>query len=403
MLKNICPEEECTGCMACTGVCGHSAIEIITNPLGFRYPKIDTEKCSDCGLCRRACPQLNRLEFVESRECYAAAIKPDSELLTCASGGAATALAVATIRRGGLVVGCSGEDMRHVRHIAVESIEELSLLKGSKYVQSEISAELLRQIRRELTAGREVLFIGTGCQTAGVRNFLMKPYENLTTVDLVCHGVPSQQMLDDNIALYPEIDANSIRFREKRPKANGACAIRYGWSATTHSGKTIQTSWYRDPYLAAFMDCISFRKGCYSCLYARPQRQSDLTVADFWGLGKDSVLAHLCGVSLILVNSDKGAERLNDAADLMQLERRAVSEAVAGNGQLQRPSGLSAQRQKFIELYLKNGFMSAVRATSFRPMLKKHLRQTYYYPMRTRISRMMPKNMKIFIKRRLNR
>ncbi len=389
--------------MACTGVCGHSAIEIVTNPLGFRYPKIDTEKCTDCGLCRRVCPQLNRREYVEPRECYAAAIKPDSELLTCASGGAATALAVATIRRGGLVVGCSGEDMHRVRHIAVESIEELSRLKGSKYVQSEISAELLRQIRRELTAGREVLFIGTGCQTAGVRNFLMKPYENLTTVDLVCHGVPSQQMLDDNIALYPEIDANSIRFREKRPKANGASAIRFGWSQTTHSEASIFIPWYRDPYLAAFMDCISFRDGCYRCLYAQPKRQSDLTVADFWGLGKDSALINACGVSLILVNSSKGAQRLKDATDLMVLEKRTVEEAVAGNGQLQRPSEENERRQKFIELYLKSGFMSAVIATSFRPMLKKHLRQTYYYPMRTRISRMMPKNVKTFIKRILNR
>lgn len=399
MLKNICPEEECTGCMACTGVCGHSAIEIITNPLGFRYPKINTEKCTDCGLCRRVCPQLNRREFVESRACYAAVIKSDSELLTCASGGAATALAAATIRCGGMVVGCSGEDMHRVRHIAVESIEELSRLKGSKYVQSEISAELLRQIRHELTTGREVLFIGTGCQAAGVRNFLMKPYENLTTVDLVCHGVPSQQMLDANIALYPGIDANSVKFREKLPKANGASAIRYGWSATTHSGKTIQTSWYRDPYLAAFMDCISFRKGCYSCLYARPHRQSDLTVADFWGLGKDSALANVCGVSLILVNSDKGAERLNDAADLMQLEQRAVSEAVAGNGQLQRPSAKNANRQRFMKLYLEKGFQAAVSVTSFRPMMKKHLKQTYYYPIISGIARLVPQKVKTYIKR----
>lgn len=401
MLKNICPTEECTGCMACLNACANSAINIVTDKLGFRYPMINSENCTNCGLCQKVCPQINHRTLVEPIDCFAAALKEFDNLLTSASGGAATALSIATIRQGGVVVGCSGEDMRYVRHIMVDSIDGLQKLKGSKYVQSEISAELFRDIRRELIKGRKVLFIGTGCQVAGLQNFLMKPFENLITVDLVCHGVPSQQMLNENINQYPEIDPNSVKFRIKKPKANGGHAICFGWSATTHSkqnSKHIFKPWYRDHYLAAFLDCISFRQCCYNCLYATSKRQSDLTIADFWGLGRDSSLAKAAGVSLILVNTTIGANVVQQISDLLKIEQRPVIEAVRGNGQLIAPSQLNPKRALFEKLYTSHGFISAVEATSFQGIYKRHLKQQFSLHSSI-ILQYMPKSLKSFIKK----
>lgn len=406
MLKPICPTEECTGCMACTAACAHAAIDIIVDPLGFSYPQIETDRCTGCGLCERVCPQLSPRQLTLPQESLAAVMKDTGELLSCASGGAATALAVGVIRRGGVVVGCSGRDMPHVRHVMVRTIEGLSELKGSKYVQSDISADLLRSIRRELQGGREVLFIGTGCQVAGVRNYLIRDYTNLITVDLVCHGVPSRKMLAENMKHYPGIDPSTVAFRAKNPKANGPRAIRYGWSATTHSGLTanrIFISYHRDPYLAAFIDCLDFRPGCYRCQYARPQRGSDLTLADYWGLAEDAVLADTVGVSLILVNTSKGRAAVDSVSDILTTERRSVDEAIRGNGQLQHPSESNPRRDEFERIFLSDGFVAAARRVSVPAMRRKYIRHTYLYPARSRVGRLIPGALKTAIKKLIGR
>lgn len=360
--------------MACLNICSHSAIKVVEDSLGFRYPMMDEQSCTKCGLCFKVCPQLTTSAFNNATICYAAAMANEDELLTCSSGGVGTVLAQTVVKNGGIVVGCSGEDMHHVRHIVADSVAALESLKGSKYVQSEIGKELYRRIRNELVAGRLVLFIGTGCQVAGLKHFLLKPYENLMTVDLVCHGVPSQRMLNENIASYRDIDPNSVRFRRKVPKAYGASAIRFGWSATTHSGASISIPWHREPYLAAFMSAIDFRSCCYSCKYARPQRVGDITIADFWSLGKDSALSKSSGVSLVLVNSEKGATLLKQSASQLRLERREINEAIEGNDQLHEPSHSNSRRKRFEQLFVKKGFVAAAKTTAIWPMTIKRIR-----------------------------
>lgn len=391
-LTDICSAQDCTGCMACLNACSHAAITMVTDSLGFRYPKKDSDKCINCGLCEKVCPQLNETRFSRPVKCYAAAIKPENTLLSCASGGAATALAVHTVSEGGIVAGCSGNDMHNVRHTIAETIAGLEQFKGSKYVQSEIPENLYRTIRSYLLKGRRVLFVGTGCQVAGLRGFLGKDYENLVTADLVCHGVPSQQLLDDNIKQYKNIDANSITFRYKKPRKTNF--IRFALTALTHNGgRRITKPWYSDPYMGAFIACESFRDCCYSCRYARPERQSDLTLCDFWGLGKDSRLAGSTGVSAVIVNTPKGQAFFNKASDILDFEERTVEEAVKGNGQLQYPSPKPADREKFVKIYASEGIRAAYRATARRRMIKKHLK-TKIYPL-VRVAYRIVKALKI--------
>lgn len=371
--KDICPHDECTGCMACINGCNHNAIQLHSDPLGFIYPQINLDKCFGCGLCVRICPQNNPREFLTPVKCYASAIKNKGDLSTCASGGVATALSIQVIKSGGIVVGCSGEDINDVKHIIVEDLADIEKLKGSKYIQSKISDTLFKQIRFYLNKGRLVLFIGTGCQTAGLLSFLVKPYKHLITVDLVCHGVSSQKMLSEDLALYGEIVPNSVKFRKKIDRKP---YIKYIFSVNQIGKRsTIKKIWYKEPYLGAFMAGVSFREGCYSCQYAKSMRQSDLTICDFWGLNKDSRLSCSKGVSAILVSTEKGQKLIDDASYLLEIEERSIEEAIRGNGQLQSPSLKPPYRNTFQEIYIKKGIKYAYNMTTYRLMVIKYLRQ----------------------------
>lgn len=370
-LKPICDFDDCTGCMACVNACCHNAIVIETTKLGFKYPYIDTDKCVSCGLCYKTCPSLNIRPKTFPTSCYAV-VAEDEELLSgCASGGAATTLSKIVLKNGGIVVGCSGENMMHVKHIIVDNEKDLYKLQGSKYVQSDIPVGLFREIRKHLITGRIVLFIGTGCQVAGLQNFLVKPYPNLISVDIVCHGVPSQQMLCENMELYQGLVPNSVKFRRKISKPNGI-AIRYGWSSTIHTenneNKEIFVQSYNDPYMAAFLDCLTFRECCYRCKYAYSARQSDITICDFWGLGKlkPSNMNVLSGVSAVLVTTEKGERLFEEAKQHLQVEKRELQEVIEGNGQLKSPSKRNPLRAKFEEIYTEKGFIAAVKQTTIR-------------------------------------
>lgn len=370
MLKQICDLKDCTGCMACANACSHGAITIEVSELGFKYPYILPDKCVECGLCKKVCPSLNVPSLIFPKKCYAVKVKDENRLLSCASGGASTALAMTVMKEGGVVVGCSGDNMTNVRHIIVDKESDLHRLKGSKYVQSEISTTLYKQIHEVLKSDKKVLFIGTGCQIAGLKSFLLKPYDNLITVDLVCHGVPSQKMLNDNIHLYKGIDPNSVRFRIKGSISDGR-AIRYGWSSTIHIGnssKQIFIPSHKDCYMAAFLDHLTFRDCCYRCKYAYSARQSDITICDFWGLGRrtKSCLDSNHGVSAVLITTEKGLKLFESAKSLIDIEVREIQEAVEGNNQLKAPSRLNPLRSKFEELYKSKGFEYAVRHTTMR-------------------------------------
>ena len=163
-------------------------------PEGFIYPKIDQSLCVSCGLCKMVCGFQNRRARKTSGPWFAASYRGDSS--RSASAGTFYALALAVLEGGGAVFGSAyvdeGDGLR-VRHVMAEDAEGLARLQGSKYVQSDARA-CLPEVGRQLAMGREVLFSGTPCQVAGLRGYLGRDWPNLVTVDLVCHGVPSEAM-----------------------------------------------------------------------------------------------------------------------------------------------------------------------------------------------------------------
>ena len=357
-MQQICKTELCTGCGACSNACSHHAIEIIPDVCGFIYPTINDDKCVDCGLCQRVCPVNNPPAFHLIKKCYAASCKSEEELLSCSSGGVATVISRYIISTGGVVYGCSAKDIRNVHHIRVDNEDGLEELKGSKYIQSVIGG-IFAQVKQDLLSNRKVLFIGTPCQVAGLYGYLRKGYDNLYTADLVCHGVPSQKMLNDNIDYYPS-DGSHVSFRRKKKCSNGY-NIEFGWNRlNTLTGKILFRPYNRDLYMFGFLRCLTFRENCYSCQYANDTRVADITLCDFWGLSPNAGFELGKGVSSILISTEKGKQIVETIKDSLKIKEREVKEATRWNDQLNHPSSKPKHYELFKKLYSHSSFRASM-------------------------------------------
>lgn len=383
-MKEICPKDKCTGCAACFNACGKKAITMTEDSCGYVHPQIDNELCVDCGLCTKVCPVNTKISLRYPLDCYAATVKSDEELLSCASGGIATELSRYVIDNGGVVYGCTGKDIRYVHHIRVDCKEDLQFLKGSKYVQSFIG-ETYKAVKNDLQTEKLVLFVGTPCQVAGLQGFLrQKDYPNLITADLVCHGVPSQRMLNDNISLYcKESEDISVWFRLKErtsSKSDAPWRIAFGWFYKTCYMRTpCAIKYYKDPYMFGFLAPLTFRNSCYTCRYANISRCSDFTLGDFWGLGADAGFINGKGVSEVLINTEKASMIWKNILPSINNVQRDVVEAQMGNGQLQCPSRKHKNYNKFILLYPKTGLNKAINECVKTDLLKLFLKNILSY------------------------
>lgn len=377
-MEKICPTDKCTGCAACFCACGKNAITMAEDACGYVHPQIDQVKCIDCGLCAKVCPVNVKAKLKYPLDCYAATVKDNVELASCASGGMATELSRYVIGKGGVVYGCTGKDIRNVHHIRIDNTEGLDVLKGSKYVQSFIGG-ILKEVRRDLQSDRLVLFIGTPCQVAGLQGFLRhKDYPNLVTADLVCHGVPSQKMLNDDIDLYCSKGDNILLWFRQKEQISSICdapwRITYGWFyQTNHMRAPRGVKYYKDPYMFGFLAPLTIRNSCYICRYANISRCSDFTLGDFWGLGKDAGFTIGKGVSVVLVNTDKAADIWTEVSKRCKCVQRDVVEAQKGNGQLQVPSRKHRNYGVFTNAYPQVGLRKAVYAALHKDLAKIRL------------------------------
>lgn len=277
--------ESCTGCAACYGCCPHDAIRMVPDEdEGFLFPKIDESLCVECRLCQRTCPVITKKENNNSGnpKVFALWSNPDRELSS--SGGAFSAFARKVISGGGSVFGAAFDENLRLRHVEVTTINGLDELRGSKYVQSEISADVYKRIRKILKEGRNVLFCGTPCEVAGLKSYLRVDYDNLLTLDLICHGVPSGRTFESYIKkLASRVGQKVTGFQFRRLN-------RWGFAPSVQlSGKFIKIFGVNSLYMDAFDKSALFRKSCYSCPYATIPRQGDCSLGDFWGLGRHGV------------------------------------------------------------------------------------------------------------------
>lgn len=356
----ICNKADCTGCMACVSVCAHHAINIMQDEEGFDRPQIDDSKCVECGLCQKTCPINNHPVINEPNGIYSGWSSDDKVRISSSSGGAFTEIARPILEQGGVVFGCALDDNLQAVHTYVESIEELAAkLRGSKYVQSRIGNSY-SQVKGFLKQGRKVLFSGTPCQIAGLKNYLRRDYDNLITVDLICHGVPSPMLFEDYkkfMQKHENMKLTKVSFRCKK-----SSWIFYNMTLTGHvekssAEKTYYGTYYEDPYIRGFLRDYFLRPSCHQCHFTSTKRCSDFTIADWWGYKKERHVDknfRRKGVSLILANTEK-AKALKSSLQMV-LRERTIEEAKRTNCSLSKAFAMPIIRKEFWSDYVKLPF-----------------------------------------------
>lgn len=220
MIELFAEKKDCCGCGACMNICPKTAICMEKDGYGFVYPRIDIEKCVECGACKKVCAFQNEPTRRQPQRVYAIASKNNDLVKKSASGGLFATMAVHVLEQGGCVYGAvmlHEEHELHIRHVCCETKAELYRLQGSKYVQSSLGY-IFKDIQQKLKKDVFVLFSGTPCQVDALKSYLRKDYPNLLTVDIICHGVPSEQFFNDYIH-YTEKkiggEISEFKFRDK--------------------------------------------------------------------------------------------------------------------------------------------------------------------------------------------
>lgn len=330
-------EDECSGCGECVVFCPKNSISLERNANGFRVPVINTESCIQCGLCKNICPVLSLNDKHTPIEAYGAYSK--KEMTKSASGGLAYSIARETIESGGVVYGAAYDKELQVKIIRVDSVEGLSRIQGTKYVQADMTG-IISKVLIELENHRSVLFTGTPCEVAGVVDAAQrkKLQDNLLAVEIICHGTPSQKMFDDYLKWakgYYESDISTYTFRAKKCDRDKDFMIEIGLV----NGRKLIVSGFKDPYYKAFMSSRWFREICYSCPFAERQRIADLTIGDFWNAEKLSEdFGRDRRISVVLANTEKGLNCLHSIQDTVNLEKTSWETAAQGNANLYRPT-----------------------------------------------------------------
>ena len=353
---SLADKKNCTGCMACLQACPMKCISVIEDDIGDLYPYIDRDICIECGYCKKACPEIS----IKRKDCLK---KPDQAYAVwsvntnsrsaSASGGAASGFYESALNQGYWICGVKYEEQYRVRHSLTKDQKEISAYRQSKYVYSE-TIDTYGQIKELLQKEEKVLFISLPCKVAGLYSFLGdKLAENLLTVDIVCHGTPPYAQLKEHIKKVAILNSEKLIFRKEN---------EFLFEITDNNKIVYSEIGRQDNYLAAFLEGLNYRPSCYNCSYARPERISDITIGDFWGLGADIPWNHpyTGSISAVLINTEKGRKFWDECNERFFSEERSVEEAVKGNAQLNHPTPAHPKRAEFEALYKQKGFDEAV-------------------------------------------
>lgn len=349
-MLNFDKKNKCFGCTACKKVCPKKAIEMKENEDGFLEPYIIEEKCIKCGMCEKKCPALNykEEEKISPVKTVSAYKKDNNDYREYTSGGIFFEIAKLVIEEKGYVCGCIWDDEMNAKHIVSNNIDIVRKMQTSKYVQSDLN-DCFEQIEKLTQKGTKVLFTGTACQIAGLKSAIDNN-DLLYTCEIVCHGVPS-----------PKVWKKYVNYVEKKEKSklknvNFRYKGKYGW-ITPYSkyyfenGKEKMFLTYNeDIYLQGFSKSLFYRSSCYSCIYKGKKSLSDLIIGDFWGCSSELLAAtNNRGISIVLVNSEKGNELLDKIYEYYNVREEKLKEVVTENSPIIKPVSPNSKRTDFFE------------------------------------------------------
>ena len=379
----ISEKTKCCGCEACVIACPKKCISFDEDEYGFRYPHVNFDGCVKCGLCEKVCPIINVREALQPQRIFASKNNNEEQRRMSSSGGVFVLLAEETIRKGGVVFGARFNSDWNVVHSCAETIEEAIPFLGSKYVQSRVG-DSYKRVKEYLDVGRNVLFSGTSCQIAGLKQYLRNDYDKLLTVEAMCHGVPSPRVWREYLEYIrrPKDDGtgeNSVSSSQNKTPSIESISFRDkhdGWGKysfnvhymaehreTKKSGSSsesikqkeieIREPHHENVYMQAFLSNAILRPICFACPFKSGKSGADISLGDFWtvdqhipGFNDDK------GVTLVYLLSQKGIEAYT-ALDVSTYE---MKKGIEYNMAFSKSTKAKYPIDKFWRLYNKQGF-----------------------------------------------
>lgn len=340
---------------------------------GFLYPIVNEADCIECGLCEKVCHELHPFEERKPQKVYAAINKDEDVRLRSSSGGIFYILAEKTIAEGGVVFGARFDEQWQVVIDYAETMEGVKAFMGSKYVQARM-ATAYADAKQFLAEGRKVLFSGTPCQIAGLHHFLRKPYDNLLSVDIICHGTPSPKvwgMYLDEVVTAGRKAINDVQFRNKR---NGWKAFNFTMEYNKGDQSVSLCSHnQQNHFMRAFLLDMILRPSCQNCQAKSGRSHSDITIADFWGINVEIPdMDDDKGTGMVLVNSHKGLAALD--LNKLTYKETNVESALRHNKSYFRSVSAHPKREIFFNSLDKTDSVISLIDDSLRPSIKQRIR-----------------------------
>ena len=390
--------EKCNACGACKNICPVKAIQFKENLEGFIYPIINADLCMKCNNCIRVCPLKNNA-LPKSLQITYAACSGNTDLSQSASGGIFASIASAVLGEGGFVYGSEmliQNGQATIRHTRIDKKTDLYLLLGSKYVYSKTGLTF-SQAEADLKSGGTVLFSGTPCQIAGLKSYLGQDYNNLYTIDLICHGVPGESLFNQylnflNRKYKGEVQQFLFRDKSRGWKLFGKMVLKKGNISTEVHFEPEQSSYYQ-----LFLNRCTYRDSCYVCPYAGKYRPGDITIGDYWcvelahpELIKENGghLEYQKGCSVLIINNDRGKQLIEQYGTGINKWKSDYKKAARYNNQLLKPSERPKERDIVFQLCQKN----------YVHLERWYKRKQWPVRLKKRVKRMIPKKIKAMIK-----
>lgn len=353
-------KENCCGCSACENICPKKAIIMTVDEKGFRYPQIDTRKCVKCRLCEEVCPYNCDVTQKNFEQKYYAVQHTDNQVrYNSSSGGFFTALSDQVLVSGGVVYGVSMGESFVIRHERATSKRERDKFIGSKYVQSDM-AGVMQALLKDLEQGKNVLFVGTPCQVAGVSSYVRKKHgtsDGLLLCDFICHGASSPIVWKEYVEfLSRKYKSGLVRYQFRGKKQ--------GWHQwypiiVNEDSDVSEIHRKQESYILLYQTCFINRECCYTCKYTSYDRVSDFTMADFWNIEKvASEMDDNKGTSEVLVNSVKGMEWFEQCKESIRYVE--CSKEDVWQPHLEYPEAMPAKREVFWKDFAELDFAEVI-------------------------------------------
>lgn len=323
--------KSCCGCKMCGDLCPKNAISFQINNEGFWYPVVDNALCIACGLCVKKCPVLCETEnkTASSPDVYCAWIQDEDIRIKSTSGGVYYALAKTMLQQKGFIAGCVfSDDWKSAKHIIGNTQADLERIFRSKYFQSD-TAGIYRDVKKLLDQGEKLLFCGSPCQNAALREYLGQEYKNLIQCDFICRGINSPKAHQAHVKELEKRYNSEVDFFNFKNKSEGWTML--GLLVTFKNGKHNFTNRNTSAWTKGYIvSNLYMRPSCEHCRFKKIPRISDISFGDFWGLdgGPENMQK---GMSLVMVNTEKGRKFYEQTLPLLHSAPQTLERAISGN------------------------------------------------------------------------